>query len=365
MDIITRNFFRLLRAGTFGEKEEIDPMSAWKWQRVYQFSVMHEVTALLYDGIGLCSNQFFMKLPPSLLEQWQKTVGEIEQLHSTTSLRVTELFALLGRMQVRPVLLKGVALAALYDHPSHRMVQGIDIFFPFETQGKKADRWAWDNGTDVTERGSLLSYEWQSVKMGHHHRLISLTNSLHSHTLQSITEKEFRENPATFATIDGMRIEQLSPTLELLYLLLSVACNLLNNGINIGQLTDVGVFLRKAGDKVDFVKLQTWIERLHMKSMAQLTGTLLVQLMAFGHEEIPFMTERESDTSRIMQELFKLRTEHEWHFSQKGDIFVHTANSSAMFWQVRHSARYFRYYPTESTTNLFASFAHSLSHIEE
>ena len=47
------------------------------------------------------------------------------------------------------------------------------------------------------------------------------------------------------------------------------------------------------------------------------------------------------------------------------DIFVHASNSSAMMWHVRQSARNFRYYPSESFTNFFASIAHSLSHIEE
>ena len=55
-----------------------------------------------------------------------------------------------------------------------------------------------------------------------------------------------------------------------------------------------------------------------------------------------------------------------WYFSQQdGGIFVHNSNSSATFSHVRRSARYFRYYPSESVTNFFASFLHSLSHIEE
>ena len=52
-------------------------------------------------------------------------------------------------------------------------------------------------------------------------------------------------------------------------------------------------------------------------------------------------------------------------FPLPGSIFVHNSNTSAMFSHVRRSARYFRYYPSESVTNFFASFVHSLSHIEE
>ena len=46
------------------------------------------------------------------------------------------------------------------------------------------------------------------------------------------------------------------------------------------------------------------------------------------------------------------------------DIFVHS-DSSTMLRHVRHSARYFRYYPTESVTHFFSSFLRSLQNIEE
>jgi len=326
---------------------------------------MHGVTALLYDGITMCKNQFFLQIPLPLMGQWEKTVGEIEQKNEETDLRLTEIFSLFGRMQLRPILLKGQGMASLYVRPSHRAPEGVDIFFPFETQGKKADRWAWDHGTNVDDREQLV-YEWQSMRISHHHRIIRMSNSLHRRTLQNIVESEFRESPATNIMIGGMKIELMSPTLQLLYLLLRIACNLLNNGLSLGHLVDLGVFLRNEGDKVDFVKLQLWIDRLQMKRMVQLIGELMVQLLAFSHEEMPFMNIRKQmATNRVMDELFKLHVSHEWHFQQGNDIFVHTANSSAMFWQVRHSARYFRYYPTESTTNFFSSFANSLSHIEE
>ena len=34
MDIIQRNLFRLLRSGAFGTQEQIEPMSAFKWERL-------------------------------------------------------------------------------------------------------------------------------------------------------------------------------------------------------------------------------------------------------------------------------------------------------------------------------------------
>ena len=36
MNIITRNFFRLLRSGALNEYEPMEPMSAFKWRRLDQ-----------------------------------------------------------------------------------------------------------------------------------------------------------------------------------------------------------------------------------------------------------------------------------------------------------------------------------------
>lgn len=36
MDIIQRNFLKLLKCGAFGQREQLEPMSAWKWKRLYQ-----------------------------------------------------------------------------------------------------------------------------------------------------------------------------------------------------------------------------------------------------------------------------------------------------------------------------------------
>ena len=44
MNIIERNFYRLLRSGALGTDEEIEPLSVWKWNRLFQYSQMHDVT---------------------------------------------------------------------------------------------------------------------------------------------------------------------------------------------------------------------------------------------------------------------------------------------------------------------------------
>ncbi len=73
MDIIQRNFLRLLKSGAFGIREQIEPMSAWKWKRLYHLSQMHDVTPWVYDGINASKDDFFLKIPKEQMALWKES----------------------------------------------------------------------------------------------------------------------------------------------------------------------------------------------------------------------------------------------------------------------------------------------------
>ena len=77
MDIIQRNLFRLLRSGTFGAQEQIEPMSAFKWERLYQIAMLHDVIPYAYQGITNCRSQFFMRLTDKQELTWKRANDEI------------------------------------------------------------------------------------------------------------------------------------------------------------------------------------------------------------------------------------------------------------------------------------------------
>lgn len=276
MDIIQRNLFRLLRSGAFETKEQIEPMSAYKWTQLLQLARMHHVVGYAWRGCEQCGAQFFMHLTPLQRQQWQETVREEQQT-------------------------------------------------PFDNEEDDDD---------------LL-------------RPDQLTNPLLNRQLQSILDDERSD----------------LHTRRLLLMLLRIVRHLLNEGMPIRLLMDLGFFLRAKGSKVDIIMLREWIKQLRIGRMCQLEGQFLMLLFGFDESDLPFMQQQgDRAVERIAQELitFTNTRSEDWYFSQEaGSIFVHTSNSSAMFHHVRRSARYFRYYPSESLTNFFASFVHSLSHIEE
>ena len=277
MDIIQRNLFSLLRSGAFQTQEEIEPMSAFKWNKLYQLTVMHNITPFVYDGILRCKNNFFLHLTDKQKQDWEKAVADY---------RVKE---------------------------KRQSEQEEDEFL-------RPDR---------------------------------LTNPLLNRRLQAILDDEHSDLTSR----------------QLLLILLRVVRHLFNEGMPIRQLTELAIFLRSNSQRINFDVVGQWIERLQLTQMAQLSGEFLIRLFNFEEADIPFLKGRkEKGIERIAKELIEFTDtrSQDWYFSQEdGGIFVHNTNSSATFSHVRRSARYFKYYPSESVTNFFSSFIHSLSHIEE
>jgi hypothetical protein len=71
MDIIQRNFLRLLRCGAFGKTEPIEPLSHWKWNRLYEIAQIHGVTPWIKNGLRRCEDDFFLQMTPSLRQHFE------------------------------------------------------------------------------------------------------------------------------------------------------------------------------------------------------------------------------------------------------------------------------------------------------
>ena len=266
MNITTRNFLRLLRAGAFDRDEPIEPMSAWKWKRVYEVACEQGVARLVFRGVQLLSDQFFLQIPEAQMEAWRKTVAQ-------------------------PI--------AQDDEPSPR-----------------------------------------------------LTNRLHEKKLRAIMEGE----------------RAGSPTLAVLKAMLITTRHILDDGYYLRPLVQLALLLRPNSPKFDREKLAHWLHELSMERIVQFEMSLITLLFQTEAESLPLEPlPIDPKTEALADDLFSHRHPQtgQLRFTQGNDIFVHTSNSRAMLWQARRSARYFRYYPSESVSNLLASFARSLTDIEE
>lgn len=161
-------------------------------------------------------------------------------------------------------------------------------------------------------------------------------------------------------------IDTSMETVYLLRLIVSNANAMLSGGISIRGIIQLGQYLRTRGDKVDFVKLDNWLTKLHLQRMAQLEGSVLITFFNFEQDEIPFvkLVERGAYKLTLRSLYYNIKDMEDIKFQQSQVGFVHTTGGS-MRKNLRRSMRFFGYAPTESASNFFNGFFRSLSEIEE
>jgi len=171
-----------------------------------------------------------------------------------------------------------------------------------------------------------------------------------------------------------IKIQQDEPhaidtSIETIYLLRLIVSNvnaMYSGGISLRGIIQLGQYLRTRGDKVDFVKLDNWLNKLHIQRMAQLEGSVLITFFDFEKDEIPFVrtVERGAYKLTLRSLYYNIQDMEEIKFQQSQAGFVHTTGGT-MRKNLRRSMRYFGYAPIETTSNFLNNFLRSLSEIEE
>ena len=79
MNIITRNFFRLLRSGALNEYEPMEPMSAFKWRRLDQMVHAQHVERAALKGIKNHQFDEMTNIPEDLANQTPDNSAQQEE----------------------------------------------------------------------------------------------------------------------------------------------------------------------------------------------------------------------------------------------------------------------------------------------
>lgn len=150
-------------------------------------------------------------------------------------------------------------------------------------------------------------------------------------------------------------------SIELLDLIIDNSQNILCSNLDIRKIVDLGMFLRKEGDKTDFVKVDKWLSVLKMKKISNLIGSYLIILCGFEKDEIPFMKKYRkrlcNKTYKALSKYFSYREEVQ-NTADEDDEDV----SYKVEWG---SLKYLATFPTEAASVFTLSIIKSLSNIEE
>lgn len=282
MNIIKRNFLRLLRLGAFGENEVIEPMSKFKWEVIFHIANIHNVVGLIFDGIAKNKENEAL-IPQDIILKYKKILDE-------------------------------------------------------EGYGIKAQA-----------TGSRPSVQLPDASLSH------MCNGFLNARLKRIRENEPQSADASVETLNMLDIIVQATECTMTY------------GLSFATILRIGIYLRVDGDKIDFVKLENWLRKLNLTRMAQLEGSILIDIFGFEMDEIPFVNKMEPSAHKIAIEALEkpIRIDiEEWKIRQKSTIFL-ANNSKAMMKTVKNCMKYFFFAPVEASSNFLHRFASSLSNLEE
>lgn len=282
MNIIKRNFLRLLRLGAFGENEVIEPMSKFKWEVIFHIANIHNVVGVIFDGIAKNKENEAL-IPQDIILKYKKILDE-------------------------------------------------------EGYGIKAQA-----------MGSRPSVQLPDAGLSH------MCNGFLNARLKRIRENEPQSADASVETLNMLDIIVQATECTMTY------------GLSFATILRIGIYLRVDGDKIDFVKLENWLRKLNLTRMAQLEGSILIDIFGFEMDEIPFVNKMEPSAHKIAIEALEkpIRIDiEEWKISQKSTIFL-ANNSKAMMKTVKNCMKYFFFAPVEASSNFLHRFASSLSNLEE
>lgn len=282
MNIIKRNFLRLLRLGAFGENEVIEPMSKFKWEVIFHIANIHNVVGVIFDGIAKNKENEAL-IPQDIILKYKKILDE-------------------------------------------------------EGYGIKAQT-----------TGARPSVQLPDAGLSH------MCNGFLNARLKRIRENEPQSTDASVETLNMLDIIVQATECTMTY------------GLSYATILRIGIYLRVDGDKIDFVKLENWLRKLNLTRMAQLEGSILIDIFGFEMDEIPFVNKMEPSAHKIAIEALEkpIRIDiEEWKISQKSTIFL-ANNSKAMMKTVKNCMKYFFFAPVEASSNFLHRFASSLSNLEE
>lgn len=91
-------------------------------------------------------------------------------------------------------------------------------------------------------------------------------------------------------------------TLQLLDIIIMNADYIIDSMVNIEGLLLLGRFIRENKKAIDYTKLNNWLAKTKMVSMAEMLGTILIKFFDFSQDELPFMKTQVKNSDRIFTE---------------------------------------------------------------
>ena len=213
------------------------------WVQVYYESQRQAVTGIMLHGLNRLPSE--QRPPQAIILQWIAAGQMIMQRNKIMDNRCQELLAKLKDAGIRGTILKGQAIAQLYDKELRPLRHSGDIDVYIESGLEKAIAFAKEQGQEDIDWDykHLHLTLWKDIEIEMHYRVEVLLNLRKNKKLQ----RWFKDHEESlFEDGDGLT----TPTTEInvFYILLHIYRHFLYEGVGLRQIIDYYFVLKQLGN---------------------------------------------------------------------------------------------------------------------
>ena len=352
---------RLLQCGAFEIMDDLELMSDFKWKKLIRISQIKGCQGIVFDGMIRYTKAQKLKISEPLQTLWMGVITQTETEARQMNNCIVEMYQLMSKKLHYPVLMRGRDMALLYDNPLHYSCDHIDWWIPTEEKAREVDAWAMREANILSNIDKdKLTYTYLDTKVQNNHFVVKLMDKRLNTELQNIVTREKSYYKPFYVEINATNIEIMPSSILLLMLVLNLVQHILMDEVIPIHIIDLGMYLRKRGDKVDYIKIERWLDQLKMQQVADLAGGLLIKLFHFSKDEIPFM--KHYDEKIVEAMVHHIFSEDKLSVDEDGLNIARNTRKGIN--KLMHTASNMKYQPREITSGYLKKMIQALK-VEE
>ncbi len=254
-----RLFLEILKTALRGGKMPCDTkISCEDMDEIIRLAELHKVLPMIFDSVyPVCPYD------EATQEALRRRVRLIVMQQTLRTQRFLELYKKLQLDGLEPVVVKGIICRSLYPAPDFRPSADEDLFI-FPKDSELYEKALAESGFRQQEKRSESYYETSYFSDDGFH--------LEVHTSLFSTEIEYfdvfnivfdgAQNRAVYTQLDSVNIRTLSPTDNLLFLILHSLKHFVHSGVGIRQVCDIILFAESFGEDIDWTRVVSVLKGL-------------------------------------------------------------------------------------------------------
>ncbi len=312
-------FFSLLRNAMWGTPAEV-PHDFKGWGQVFSLakgqSVLGQVGNVMISDSSL-AYRFSEKATEKIRSFIMANMYTYERQCRTLGKSVEALKS----AGVRPVLLKGLGLAAYYPSPNLRQCGDIDLYVGRDDY-RKSYSTLLPLASKIDDVRKLdIGIHFDANVDGTEIEVHRYTETYPTRRLDSIyrkaSDKGTTENLVPLK-VAGYEVDTPSDAFNVFYIFSHMFRHFLFEGVGFRQICDLTMLLHARGGLLDREELRGMIESMDMMKPWQAFGCLCVDVLGLPEDEYPFYDPKYADmTGKIVRRILD-----EGNFGKKRDVFT-------------------------------------------